>query len=77
MVLAQALALVAAGLAVGLVAAFALGRTLSSLLHGIGPHDPVAFLTVALVLLAVGAVACVVPAARAAHASPMALLRRG
>jgi predicted permease len=77
MVLVQGLALVAIGLAIGFGVALAIGRSLGSLLHGVGPHDPLAFGAVAVLLLAVGAIACVVPAARAAHASPMALLRRG
>jgi putative ABC transport system permease protein len=70
-------ALVAAltGIAVGLVAAFALTRTIESFLYGVSPTDPVTALAVAAVLLLVAALAAFLPARRAASVDPAVTLR--
>ncbi len=75
MFLVQGLALCGAGLAVGLVAAVALGRLMSSLLFGVGPLDPVAYLSALGVTLAAAALATYVPARRAAAIDPIETLR--
>jgi putative ABC transport system permease protein len=75
MVLRQGLTMVAEGLAIGLATALALGRFTASLLYGTSATDPLTFLTVPAVLLAVSVVAIVVPAYRAAHVEPMTALR--
>jgi len=78
MVIGQGLRLAAAGLAIGAVAALLLTRLLSSfsqLLYGVGPGDPLTFTIVSLVLAAVAALACYVPARRAARVDPMIALR--
>jgi len=66
---------VAAGLAIGLVAAVPATRLTSSLLFGLAPNDPVTMSTAALVLVAVAAVAAYLPARRAARVDPLVALR--
>jgi ABC-type antimicrobial peptide transport system permease subunit len=50
-------------------------RSLSSVLYGVRPGDPVTILAVAFILLAVGLLASYVPARRAARMDPMVALR--
>lgn len=75
MIIAQGLRPVVAGLAVGVVAALALGRLLASLLFGVSPHDPLTFGLVAVTLAGVAALACYLPARRATLADPLRALR--
>jgi ABC-type antimicrobial peptide transport system permease subunit len=75
MVLRQGLALVLLGLAIGLPLSFFVSRLLSTLLFGVGPHDPIAFAGATLLLLAVALAACAAPALRASRIDPMAALR--
>src|SRR6185503_11352261 len=70
-----ALARVAIGVVVGLVAAFALTRLMSSLLFGIGPLDAPTYLAALGVLLAAAAFASYVPARRAAGIDPVETLK--
>ena len=63
------------GLAAGLFAAIMIGRALRGLLYGIAPTDPVSLGLVALVLLLTAALACYVPARRAAKLDPTIALR--
>ena len=72
-----ALARVAIGVVVGLVAAFALTRLMSSLLFGIGPLDAPTYLAALGVLLAAATFASYVPARRAASIDPVETFRRG
>jgi len=74
-VLREAGALVGVGLAVGLGAAWWLGRYIESQLYGVAPADPRTILLAAGSLCAVAAVAALLPAWRAARVSPMAALR--
>jgi putative ABC transport system permease protein len=64
-----------AGLALGFVGAFFVGRAMQSRLYGIGAIDPVALGGVAAVLLAAALLACYVPARRATKVDPMVALR--
>jgi predicted permease len=66
----------AVGLAMGLFCALWATRLLASQLYGVGRLDPLSFLGAPLVLLAVAALAAVIPAWRAAQADPMAALRQ-
>ena len=75
MVVRQAMLLAAAGLALGVVAALALSRTMTTLLFDLSPTDPATFSTVAIVLAAVAFLASYIPARRAATVDPMVALR--
>jgi predicted permease len=66
---------VATGIAFGIAAAYAFGRTLSSLLYGVSPSDPGSLLTAALAVAAVAFLACYLPARRAAAIDPVRTLR--
>lgn len=63
------------GLVIGLAGGFALGRTLESLVYGVGVHDPKIYFVVAVILTAVALAACFIPARRAAVVDPMVALR--
>jgi predicted permease len=63
------------GLAVGIAGALALSRVMRGLVFGIAPTDPVTYATLALLLLAVVAVASLIPARRATRLDPMEVLR--
>jgi putative ABC transport system permease protein len=63
------------GIGVGLVAAFALTRTIASFLYGVSPTDPATAVAVAVVLLIVAALAAFLPARRAAGINPVVALR--
>jgi putative ABC transport system permease protein len=65
----------AIGLVIGLALSFAVGGALSSVLVGVSPRDPVTCLLVVSVLAIVAALACGLPARRAARSDPAALLR--
>ena len=75
MVLREGAALSAAALAVGLPTAWMLTRTLSGQLYHVSSADPVIYVSVATLLLAVALLACYVPARRATRIDPMNTLR--
>ena len=75
LILREGLRLVVLGGAAGLVAALLLSRVLKSLLFGIGPHDPVSFIAVTLLLALVAVAATLIPARRAMKTDPMTALR--
>ena len=75
MVLKEGLRLALGGVALGIAGAFALTRVLAKLLHGIAPTDPATFAGAALLLIAVAAAACYLPARRATRVDPMMALR--
>jgi putative ABC transport system permease protein len=75
MFLRQGLTLSALGAVVGLVAAMALGRLMSSLLFGVSPMDPIAYVAAVAVTIAAAAIASYVPARRAATMDPIETLR--
>jgi predicted permease len=75
LVFRQGLTLAGSGIAVGILGAFGLTHLLSSLLYGVTPTDPVTFATTPAILLGVAALACWIPARRAARIDPMLALR--
>jgi predicted permease len=78
MVIGQGLRLAVTGIAVGVVAALLLARMVSifsSLLYGVRASDPLTIVTVSAILAAVAALACYLPARRAASIEPMHALR--
>jgi len=75
LVIGQSLRLVLAGLAAGIVAALALTRTLSAFLYGIKASDPLTFLMVAALLIAIALLAGYIPARRAVSVDPLKALR--
>ncbi len=75
MVLRQGLELAVAGAAVGLVCALIISRFMAGMLYGVRPTDPLTFVGVAAVLIAVALFACYIPARRAIRVDPMVALR--
>jgi len=75
MFIRHALILAGLGVAIGLGAAFALSRWMTSLLFGVNPVDAVTFGLVPLILVAAAAVASYLPARRATRLDPMSALR--
>jgi putative ABC transport system permease protein len=75
MIIGEGLTLSLTGLAIGLVGAWWLGSAGSSLLFGVSATDPVTIATVSLMLTAVAAAACYLPARRATKVDPIVALR--
>ncbi len=75
-VLASAARLVAAGSAIGVLAALASGRVLESLLYGVRWYDPATLATAPAVLAVIALAACLLPSRRAAAVEPMQALRQ-
>jgi ABC-type antimicrobial peptide transport system permease subunit len=72
---AYGLKLVVAGIAIGLIAAFALTRVMSTLLFGVTATDPATFTLISLLLILVAAIASYIPARRATKVDPIIALR--
>lgn len=75
MMLRQGMRLLVIGLVVGFAGALAASRVLRSLLFQVNATDPFTYVGVALLLAAVAAVACWIPARRASRVDPMITLR--
>jgi predicted permease len=71
----QGLAIVGVGALIGILAALALTRVMASFLYGVSAHDPLTYLGVTLLIVAVTLLACYVPARRATSVDPMVALR--
>jgi len=75
LIISQGMKLVLIGIVIGLAGAFAVTRAVSSLLFGVGATDPVTFVGVAILLVAVALLACWIPARRAMKVDPLVALR--
>ena len=75
LVIGHGLRLILVGIALGLVAALALTRVMGSLLFEVKPTDPITYLGVSGLLLAIGCLACWLPARRATRVDPIQSLR--
>ncbi len=75
LVIGEGIKLSLAGVALGLLAAFGLARFLSSLLYDINARDPLTFLVVPLIVIALAVLASYLPALRALRADPVEALR--
>jgi putative ABC transport system permease protein len=75
LVVRQALTFVNLGVAVGLTATAVASRAVVTLLFGVSPIDPVTYAEGTALLLAVSAIACCIPAWRAARIDPATTLK--
>jgi predicted permease len=75
LVMREGVTVIGAGLAVGVMAAIWLARTLTGLLHNVQPADPIALSVVAMLLAVVGLIAVYVPAHRATRLNTLDALR--
>jgi putative ABC transport system permease protein len=75
LIVAEGAGIAIAGVALGVAAALALTRVMTTLLVGVSPRDPVTLIGSAALLFAVALVASCVPALRASRVEPMAALR--
>ncbi len=75
LIVSEGMRVVLLGLVIGLAGGLALGRTVQSLVYGVGVRDPKIYIVVAAVLTAVALAACFIPARRAADVDPMVALR--
>jgi putative ABC transport system permease protein len=74
LIVGHALKLTLIGVTVGLAGSYLLAQFLASLLFGVGMHDPLTFLGVAVLLIAVALAASYIPARRAMRVDPMVAL---
>jgi predicted permease len=75
LVFGQTMAITSVGIAVGVLASFALMQSIRALLHGVTPHDGATFILVPLLLLVVSAATCLPPSLKAARLDPLSALR--
>ena len=75
LVVRQGMLLTVVGVILGVFGAIALTRVMSTLLFGVTTKDPMTFIVVALLLVAVAFIACFVPARRATKVDPLVALR--
>jgi ABC-type antimicrobial peptide transport system permease subunit len=75
MIWRESLGIILVGVLAGVAGAGAAARLVTRLLYGLSPTDPLTYAGVAGLMIAVGSLACWVPARRAAKIDPMMALR--
>jgi len=75
LVIRQAVVLVAAGIAIGVIVTLGVNRILVSFLVGVTSYDPLTYLSVSALMLAAALLACYIPARRATKVDPLVALR--
>jgi predicted permease len=75
LILNQGMRPVVTGLAIGIVAAFALGRLIASQLYEVSAHNPALLAGATILLATIALIACLLPARRATHVDPIQALR--
>jgi putative ABC transport system permease protein len=75
MVLRQGCRLACAGIAIGVVGALAATRLMTRFLYGVQSTDPVTYVAVSFLLMAIALLACYMPARKAMKVDPMIALR--
>src|SRR5262249_13320561 len=75
MISRQGLAIVGVGLGFGLLVAISVGRLVGEFLVGVGPTDPLVYISVSALLTVIALAACYVPARRAMRVDPTVALR--
>jgi len=75
MVLSQGLKLALGGVAAGVLAALGATRLLATQLYQVTPNDPLTFVAVPILFVAIATAACYLPARRATHVDPLVALR--
>jgi putative ABC transport system permease protein len=75
LIIGRGLVLVSMGVAIGVLASFALTRFIENMLFGVTPTDPLTFAMIVVLLGFVALLACLIPAARAMRVDPIVVLR--
>jgi ABC-type antimicrobial peptide transport system permease subunit len=75
MVIGSGLQLAVVGIAVGILVALGATRSLTTLLYQVAPNDPLTFVAVPILFVAVAIAACYLPARRATYINPLVALR--
>jgi len=75
MVIGSGLQLAVVGIAVGILVALGATRSPTTLLYQVAPNDPLTFVAVPILFVAVAMAACYLPARRATHVDPLVALR--
>jgi putative ABC transport system permease protein len=75
MILFQGMRLAVAGVVLGLFGALIVSQLMAGLVYGVRPTDPLTFVGVTLLLVAVAVLACYMPARRAVRVDPLIALR--
>lgn len=75
LIVGEGIALAVVGAVLGTVTAYGLSQLIASQLYGVGPHDPVALTASIVLLLGTAALACSIPARRAAQVDPIVAMR--
>lgn len=77
LVVGQGMKMILMGVVLGLLLAFAVTRSLASLLYGVSTWDPLAFGGTTVILVLIGLLACFLPVLRAVRLDPIVALRYG